>query len=813
MSTADPEPTNTVSELSLQPAVMTTSQTQADSVHAAEAANELGQLFYQLIEEATDLASLKTQKGAAERDFARRDSEFNKSKANHEKFPATEEALRRGKDQAKKTLHVISEKCEKKDSTLKDIALQGAARLLSALSLEKRCQTLEKQVRDQQSFIENQRSEREALETKIRIVETELATVRDRQEQLHSEIRPRVDDAHQNALKSMNDLEDLMQLSLKAKEDLADLSGKIPQNLEQRLDNLSERVSNIKGLDNSKAKEELSATTGKALAENMKALDDYGQRLQELETYVHGSLNNHLSSVLQSTGNFRQELQSTHTQIDSLVKRIKVVEGQYTRASLDDLRNELNDSNTSLKNLETRFFNLPSNMDLVDLRERIAFTESGMTKLDTLKLDELRNEVNDSRERLGAVEKQTRPNMRPSAVESLHAGEQIASLERRLSNLESARSSTMAVNTLAPEFDYESLKKDIIAIVESMESASDSELGGLIDALEKRIEYIEKNIESQQNSYAPISTLSTLNTKLEDLSRRVQIEPAHGEVLRQMDGKYNQWTSDQQNIQQDINDRIEVVTTGIVNVQKRLDLINTKDLAIHMLDQMDSTYPNLRDAQNTLTQHQSSLRHAEIRLLEMDNTIKALKLEGQIMQDLSGDTKTAQALRKEVDALNANVTTAKRLAEEAKDAIDAFSKGSQDEAKVLGDRFGEIYNRLHELQDQQKALATVSPVKSAKSGLETASPAVENRPFPNGNSTIRGRSKLDSPISRQSSGEPLPKKRRQQGANGLVAPTKPNGAYGSPGRKRKRVHLADEDDSDDVDFEPDQPTISDDEDD
>lgn len=73
-----------------------------------------------------------------------------------------------------------------------------------------------------------------------------------------------------------------------------------------------------------------------------------------------------------------------------------------------------------------------------------------------------------------------------------------------------------------------------------------------------------------------------------------------------------------------------------------------------------------------------------------------------------------------------------------------------------------------------------------------------------------GRSKVDSPASRHSSGEPLSKKIRP---NGLAPPAKSNGVHSSSGRKRKKDHLVGEDNSDGEDFEPDQPSISDDDDD
>ena len=179
-----------------------------------------------------------------------------------------------------------------------------------------------------------------------------------------------------------------------------------------------------------------------------------------------------------------------------------------------------------------------------------------------------------------------------------------------------------------------------------------------------------------------------------------------------------------------------------------MDLLNTKDMAFFILDQMDSAYPNLRDAQNSLVEHKTSLQRAEARFVDIDKSIKALNSQlltlASLVQQNPADIQAYQALRKEVDDLNGHVNSANRLAREAKDAIDALSKKSVDDAEVYGDKFGDICYDLEELKEQHTALAAkVSPSKAA-----TMSPAVENpdRPaFPNGGMTnYRGRVSLTS---------------------------------------------------------------------
>jgi hypothetical protein len=706
-----------------------------------DAAKEFGELFYKLIEEATDLAALKTQKGAAEKEFNRRDNDFNKTKGNHEKFPATEEVLKRSKESAKKALLSIGEKCKEKDTMLKDIVVQGTARILPRLlgsggqdrslrlqvdSLEKRCQEIECQVRDQRSFIEDQRLARESLDEKYKVL-LEKTSGYDK------------------------NIEDIKRESVKTTRTVSELSDRIPEDLKPKLDSLLTCIDQLEAANAGKAKEEpMSIAISKALADSNKTLEDYGHKLQTLDTYVRGNgtkpgLTSHISSLVGEQSAFREELNKAHLNWTSVVERVAAVENQASR----------------LDTVEKKCANIPSNVELVDFRKRISILESQSNGA-IVDLAEVGSQLNEAKKRLDVVERQ--PLSDTSTVEkkllaeverlagledrlnvlemqshpdtstatekqSLTEVERLMSLEKQISIVEKARSPTTMSTIATPAVDLEALKQECIAVVADMQSASDLLIGGDIDTLKATVKNIQADMDTRQaNFYAP---LSALPAKFDALSQSVtENVQAHANYLKQVDTKHSNWAFGQQNIQQVFDNRIEAVEIGITNLDKRMDLLNTKDMAIYILDQMDSTYPSLRDAQNSLVEHKTSLQRADARFIDIEGSIEALNsqiltLEGLVQQN-PADTQANQALRKEVDDLNGRVNTADRLAREAKDAIDALSKKSVDDAKIYGDKFGDICYDLEELKEQHTALATkVSPSKAA-----TMFPAVENPNIP-----------------------------------------------------------------------------------
>ena len=640
---------------------------------------DFGNLLYKLLEEATDLAALKTQKSAAEREFDRREKDFDKTRGNHEKFPATEEVLRKSKETAKKALVTISEKCESKDAALKDIVFKSA-RLLPNLGSGSTGQD------------QNLRTELNSLETRCKELEAKIQRQQSFIESQRKE-RESLDEKYKSLLEDKTvgydtSLSDIKREALETARTLSELSTKLPDGLQSTLESLSGRVSKLESLNSSKAKEEsINIATSKVLADNATTLEGYGQKLQSLDTFVRGSdinpgLTGHISALIDCQSTFREELARAYPNWVSVVERVKAVEDQAPR------------------------------LDIVETRLGVVETKSSNGSASESKLLATSARLDDLEKRL-------------TSVESLADFKRYSDLDIRLSNVENIRSmpsSTITTSTTpaALPVDLEALKKECIDLVTVMQAASDETLGKDIDTLQTDV----KNIQTEMNNLSALK-LDTLPQTI------VDVELASKGYLAQIDTKLTNWAVDQRNTQQGFDNRVEAVETGIIHLNGRMNNMNTKEMGEHILNQLDTTYPYLRDAQNTVLEHRASLQLAEARFIEMDRTVKTLQdqisgLESRIQQN--PDKSEIEALRNRIEELTKHVITSRSLANEAKNEITtlsaALSKKSQEEAKVIVDNFGTVHEDLNKLKDQHEALtnrifppkkATMSPVLSESS--------------------------------------------------------------------------------------------------
>ena len=857
---------------------------------AATTMESVGQILTQLFEEATELASLKIQKSAAKKDYDRKDGEFEKGKEHHEKFPAMEEAAKRNKELAWKSFSSIEAKCTKKNTKLQCILRQGASKIfLSELegkdqqeqklqskveSLEKTTEQLQSQLQEHQLFIktltEQRRTELEASETEGRKLQNEVSTLRNILNEFTGEVKPRVDELQCNAAKSSNEMEALKKCMNETEADLADLSVKLTGDIETKISALSTRLvttydQEFKSMLNRNQEGSLSNAT-------IKSLNEHGQRLQKLENEVRSSLSSHVSSIATDQRKFRENFNPVLSTIEAMLGRVAALEGQDPSTLSAEVRAEIKDLVARVDKQSATLHGLPSDVDLVDLRENVAYAQSA-----TDNFNELRNEIDDLKKRADVTENQTRPrpDRHPSTpIEFPSTLVQLANIEKRLVEVEKQTRSdrtlpsasineqhkklilegldslqtrlddaekqiqrlpgletvldamekrTQHSSINAPTIDVESLKigltTDLVAIVKQMQFDADGVVGGVIDGLGSEVQKIKNDMENLANIYTPRAHLTQFHVQLTDVSGKVasleRNEQSYGDVLRQIDSRYNQSATTQSNqlntIDKNLSEHMDANTAAIENIRYRLDNMNTTDMAVHILNQMDSTYPNLRLAERILEQHKNSLQHLDLRLHGVGSSINSI-----LARLPNGDVATTQALREEINGLTGQITDARQRAQEAQDAVRELKK---DIDVSLPTSFSEIHNDLEDLKEWKAFEIKKASAQDAAVHKSKVSPAAVNRAISTSNDTptnsIRGRSKVDSPASYQSSNEPFEGKvfaSKRKRENGQLPPTpaKLYGVHKSPGRKRRQLYLDGRDDEEDVDFEPSPPTISDD---
>jgi hypothetical protein len=848
---ADRKSTNDIPATFAQSATMPTSPSQPNAANIEVLVQGLSQLF----EDVTDSVSLKFEKRAAEREFKSWNTEFDKSKKFHEKFPAMEEAQRRSKDLAKKALTSIEEKCAEKDANANARMRQLAQHLLPSgednhcmqklqtkvHSLEDTTQSLKKQLHEHQSLIEKQRTERlaelQARDTEIRKLQDQLATTfglhsledtiqslkklieKQRTERL-AELQARDTDIRklQNQLATLHEHQSLIEKQLHEHQSL------IEKQRTERLAELQAQDTEIRKLQNQLP------TTAELVRDFKPIIEESNRNALKSRTDVERfeSILDSLSAKLPE--NFQASFQTICSKVEKLCKDYEQKQNKATKEPLGDTdKAVLSDCEKRLVRVERLIKDVPHTINFLltsvikdqeKLGENIETLQRRVGCMDTTailaehqsrlndpfqRVKSFQPEMDDSEKRLELVEKQSvhnrsedltvsepRQNGNLSApVESCSVFEQLASLERRLADIENL--SKQPTDAHAPPIDM----NEVVALVDSMQSASNTTMARDIDELYSRLGKVEKDVDKFPNAYVSMAAFTPLTAQLHSISNSVdlltQSERSHA-------AQYKQWAEDQKDLLAKENERVDAVSHGIINVEKRLNLINTKELALHIMNRMDSAYPNLRAAETTLEHHKAAIRLAESRFKGIDKEVKDLRDQNTNTKELAKEAK---------DAVGVVATQTKA----AQDAVNGLLEQRPKDSEAIAHSFADIRNQLSNLselikdKEAKESAAKVAGSKAATPIFDRASNgSARGRTFtpvpvadraPNGSG--RGRS-FTSPASRQSSVEPLPKKRRHNDAP--LAPTLAKW-------KRKRPIGEPRDDIEDPRFEPDPPRISD----
>jgi hypothetical protein len=337
----------------------------AQQPSSEETVKKLGLLFQELLEEATNSAVLKIQQSAAQKEFEKRQSDFTKSEAIHDKFPAIEECQKRNKDDAESKLKTISKEVVLKDSKLKDIAVRSAACLMPHIvtaglqanqdqlisksrfeELEKKCETFQKQYLDMKSYAEQIRKSHEQLETshkelqssleeKVLMLEANWTTARQDWGQTQSAFAEFKDQHVPKLNQALNRVKFVEDNYDSLKQTATKLACDIPKDLKHKVERLEK---SSEGYDTLLPKlkddvgycveevKEVSSTFTKHV-KNIERLGADHEKLEKLHLYVHGGSNpdgskknglkDHISGCMTDQGLFREELlkldSSTHT--------------------------------------------------------------------------------------------------------------------------------------------------------------------------------------------------------------------------------------------------------------------------------------------------------------------------------------------------------------------------------------------------------------------------------------------------------------------------------------------------------------------
>jgi len=351
-----------------------------DEATRDETIKGLGVLLQQIIGEATDFAVLKIQKSQADKEFERKDAEYKKAQQFHEKFPATEETQRKGREKAEKAQKALNEKLQRKDVVLKEFILQGTYRFLPGLlssggsdadksqndarmkELEETVNNLQNKLLDQQSFTEELKrgldEEKKARERDKKAFDN----IKDGYTSLSSDIsalKPQVTEALQTKATTNADILALRKEIEEASQKIPDVPKDVKQKMTQ-VDELTSRVDSLNTIkDDLKKLMEECAKTSKALLEHSKSSLENSSRVSNLEATIHGPNRNAglAKEVIQLVkeqkairGDLKKSVKEIDTSISSLGAKVNAIEALPNPKLLE---NRLNDAESKLSAVDS----------------------------------------------------------------------------------------------------------------------------------------------------------------------------------------------------------------------------------------------------------------------------------------------------------------------------------------------------------------------------------------------------------------------------------------------------------------------------
>jgi hypothetical protein len=781
--------------------------------HEGEAiAKGISPLLQQLIEEVTDCSALKMRKAVAQREFDKRQAEFNCSAEMHERFPATREAQTKSKARAELDLKSISEEVGTKKSVLSDLASQSFSHIIPHIlaasaqsgrqAWQERIKVLERKCEDFRKESDNHKRVmgdlQKSHEEKDKLFEDRLRDLQDRFEE--SERRS---EAKQRATEYLlKDQEDKYRVLEESYSKLSDECGHtkaiLTKDCQPQIASAIARVIQSEAITNTLSRD-LVATRELAGQLEDSVARDLRPKLEKLSHIpehiaILPRLRSHLDMVRKESGNSSKDL-ARH------LKNIEQLGGYYEK--INGFDRILNGTGSPYSK------GLSANVN-----ELINQKESEAARSQSLKQLEERLNTSAFETRLDKVESQISEVKTLSATLSELKGD-VANGDSKLRVVEAQKSPAPTT----PSIDFETLKSEILEIVEMKQAAGDSVIAGIstrlqtaIDVHRDRLEAVEKNCSDMKTVYDPLTTVPAqverLKTSLD--SRGTQLDEAtdkifdsirlrpellplaviEGHILKAIENKLDLISKFDS---QAMFDQLEANAEALVAVDRRLNNLNTKHMAMFIIKQMEGIYPDARNVTTLLNELKTQVEALETRILPSSSNEKSLQL-----------------LRGEVDKLALNIGKAQGVANAAKKLGDAAATQAET-TKLQNDIAEELGSFRLDLEEIQRLHGTVEKLQEGLKKLQEAkAPAIISAAQRAPTSARLGQSQ-PHPFVQDDRGHKKRKLNSSLLSTGRRQSLKvPNGG---PRKKRHKfgIYEVDEDDSEDSTFEPNQPSISDDE--
>ncbi|KAI6713794.1 hypothetical protein JHW43_003645 [Diplocarpon mali] len=410
--------------------------------------NIISDALKHLIDEITDMSSLKTKEKHAKTALEKRTAEYEKTKPNHDKFPPMREAQTLARKEAERVFQVASERVRQKDILLTQMAARTAEQVVPTMvktiegstnqekekiqermvSFEKTCEGVRKLFNDQKNLWETKQkadqTAQQGLEKKI----SELEKASQKDQDLWSQEKASL----QTQINNIN----LAMKNVKTRQDELDEAIAPIPTMQTEISEVRKQSANKDQFERLKI---LLASVYTDISQLEKRADTQDSRLDTLDID-----SNSYKQTIATIKNASKELETTIQKLsdgeDSLTRAVNTFKGRLSavetkfadQTSLDELKGRLSLIESSLSSIpkpEAASISPAVNSRIKALEEQIKTVSAQLTQLAELKddgvfkinpgLDALNSETNLLKARLNAIE-QKASHMK-SAITGLEA--------------------------------------------------------------------------------------------------------------------------------------------------------------------------------------------------------------------------------------------------------------------------------------------------------------------------------------------------------------------------------------------------------
>ena len=444
-----------------------------------ECTQALGAIFTRLIDEATTMSALKSQEHNAKKRAERRASEYQKSKAHHDKFPSIKDSQTVSKTEEEKELKVISAKVNEKQDALQMLATEAVEKLIPTLlargggnpaeqhELQNRIANLEKKCEDAEENKRVMREQARLLAEQRKVIQTLEAK--------HQALSDSIGEKHVAFTKTLSETRNQFTTSVKNAQGQATSTFSRVNGMSQELKDSQQAIENLK--------KDFSLIKG----DIAKISSDNTPLSAELKTHAHN---------IQTLFSRVEEIDTIRTELKSIEAKSQAFSTHDSQKRTDDEINKIKKNCTELLNHCVELAKAQKNFrdNGSTLSSRVDELENNEKRHDLAKFDARLQKVEDTHARLGDAadirkdieglkDRVKQVERLPQPVHPLSAKPSSTSLDARVDFLEKV---TQSLKSPSPVMDSR---------VTALEQASNSQKN-LHNDIDKRVKSVEISLSS-----------------------------------------------------------------------------------------------------------------------------------------------------------------------------------------------------------------------------------------------------------------------------------------------------------------------------